>query len=495
MNKRFSYKNTMLAVSLMAFTVTAFFFVLLTDTGGATLSFWLFVCLYLTVAAAFIWRYKRSEELDLFSPAPGLVLLLFLYSIASALYVEDTGTTNFGDIVTTSALKTYYVSCILGLAGIAVGMLLAQRCKNYFDEWPIIRRFKIDNHSFFMKLILYGIATAIIFSPFIYSHFNFTEVHSYGERALTIRLDRREFLASGLFYFFFTILPTTLILCMATLLMGRSKMIWAKYVGAGIFGAYILTNTLAGWRGIIISALTIPLVFYHYRIRHISKRAAAIIVVIIYLFMNALPVVRFTSDPREMFDAIFEETSYQGFTFAKLKSSGELLVGTNLMRLISGLEDGETHFTYGSSVITELLVFVPRAIYPNRPLPMSERFVDLFYPQIYKSGGGRGFFMLQEGFWAFGLVGVFLFLFIYGWSVQIIYQWFRRNMGYDCIALLYSGIYSSLVINAVRSGLIGSYKSALMSILPFLLLIYLPFFKKKTITRVNQENKKSLRIT
>src|SRR4030067_811262 len=168
MYKQVSYNHTMLALSLMSFPVPATFFVLLTDTGGANLRVWLFVYLYLTIAVLFIWGYKGSENLDLFGPAPGLVVLLFLYSVASALYVEGTGTTNYRYIVTTGVLKTYYISCILGLAGIAMGMLLAQRCRIYFDEGPIARRFKIDDHTFFMKLIFYGIAIAIIFSPFIY---------------------------------------------------------------------------------------------------------------------------------------------------------------------------------------------------------------------------------------------------------------------------------------------------------------------------------------
>jgi oligosaccharide repeat unit polymerase len=266
---------------------------------------------------------------------------------------------------------------------------------------------------------------------------------------------------------------------MATLLMIRHRVIWAKLVGVSIFGTYILTNTLAGWRGVVISAAVIPLVFYHYRVKRISKTKAVIVLVLAYLFINGLSVVRFTSDPKQMLDAMREEILDQSFRFADLKSSGELLVGTNLMRLISGLEDGITDFTYGSSVVTELLVFVPRAIYPNRPLPLSEKFVYVFYPHIYSSGGGYGFFILQEGFWAFGLVGVFLFLFIYGWSVQVVYQWFKKNMQYDCVALLYSGIYFSLVLNSVRTGLIVSYKSALMNALPFLLLAYLPPIKTK----------------
>jgi oligosaccharide repeat unit polymerase len=489
MDKRVSSKNKMLFASVTAFTAAAVAFVLATDTGGAGLRFGLFVSIYLAIAFVFMRRYKGPGSLDLFGPAPGLVVLLFLYSVASALYVESMGTTNYGDPVNASVMSTYYISCILGLAGISAGMLVAQWCENFFNDAAIIGRFRIDNHFFFRKLILYGIAVAIVFFPFIYNSFNFTEVPSYAERALALRLEHMASATSGLTEFFLVILPVNLVLSTATLLMIRSRMLWTKLTGAAVFVAYILTNTLAGWRGVVISAAAIPLVFYHYRVKRISKTKAAIVIVLAYLFVNGLSVVRFTSDPKQMFDAMRNEILDQGFTFAKLKSSGELWVGTNLMRLIAGLEDGQTDFTYGSSVVTELLVFVPRAIYPNRPLPLSEEFVNVFYPQVHSAGGGYGFFMLQEGFWAFGLVGVFLFLFIYGWTVQVVYQWFKKNMQYDCVALLYSGIYFSLVLNSVRTGLISSYKSALMNILPFLLLVYLPPIKTKATTHPKQVDK------
>jgi len=465
----------MLVASVTAFTAAAVAFVLATDTGGAGLRFGLFVSIYLMIAYLFITRYKGPGSLDLFGPAPGLVVLLFLYSVASALYVESAGTTNYGDSVNASVMSTYYISCILGLAGISAGMLVAQRCENFFNDGAIVRRFRIDNHTFFRKLILYGTAVAIAFFPFIYKSFDFTNVLSYAERALPLRLEHMASATSGLSEFFLVILPVTLVLCTATLLMIRSRMLWIKLTGAAVLTAYILTNTLAGWRGVVISAAAIPLVFYHYRVKRISGTKAAIVIVLVYLFINGLSVVRFTSDPKQMWDAMRDEITYHGFEFAKLKSSGELLVGTNLMRLISGLEDGETDFTYGSSVVTELLVFVPRAFYPNRPLPLSEKFVNVFYPHVYSSGGGYGFFILQEGYWSFGIVGVLIFMFIYGFSVQMVYQWFSKNMHHDCVGLLYSGIYVPLVLTAVRTGIIGTYKMALMNVFPIMVIMLLPW--------------------
>lgn len=479
----------MLVASMTAFTAAVIALVLVTDIAGGGLRFGLFMSIYLAIGFLFLKKYKGGGSLDLFSPAPGLVVLLFLYSVALALFVESVGTTNFGHLVTANVMTTYYISCILGLAGISAGMLVAKRCENFSDYIPIIQRFRIDNRTFNRKLILYGTAFGIAFFPFIYNSFDFTNVLSYAERALPLRVERAASAASGLSEFFLRIIPSTLILFMATSLMIRRKGIWAKLSGIVIFGSYILANTLAGWRGVVISAVVIPLVFYHYRIKPISKTKAAIVLVLAYLFVSGLAVVRSTSDPKQMLDAMHDEILDQGFRFMDLKSSGELLVGTNLMRLVSGLEDGETDFTYGSSVLTELLVFIPRGIYPNRPLPLSEKFVSIFYPYVYSSGGGYGFFMLQEGYWSFGLVGVFLFLFIYGWSVQVIYQWFKKNMQYDCVALLYSGIYISLVLSTVRTGLVGSYKSALMNVFLFLLLVWLPPIKGKITSHSKQVDK------
>jgi oligosaccharide repeat unit polymerase len=243
-----------------------------------------------------------------------------------------------------------------------------------------------------------------------------------------------------------------------------------RLLGLGIFLTYIIANTLAGWRGAVVAALLIPLFYYHYRIKPLGVRAALVGGLVIYVFVNALSVVRVSSNPIEMIQLMRDNIGSNGLKFASLSSSGELMVGNNLVRLISGIQSGETEFTHGRSVLDGVLVLVPRALYPNRPLALSEEFVEVFYPGVLESGGGRGLFILQDGYWAFGVFGVFVSMVLYGWLVQAIYVRFMRGLSSDLAVLCYSAVYGALVLAAVRTGVISSLKGAFVDSIPFIIL-------------------------
>jgi len=179
--------------------------------------------------------------------------------------------------------------------------------------------------------------------------------------------------------------------------------------------------------------------------------------------------------------SILAESVARGDTsFLKLGHTGEFLVGQNLMRLLIGMRDGETTYTYGESVISELLVFIPRALYRDRPLPLSGRFLDVFYPGLREAGAGYGSFYLTDGYWAFGLVGVLLFMIAHACVVQWIYKAFTENGMTDGTALWWAYLIYVLVFLAVRMGTVGMFKPALINSLPFLLLYFIPTLRLAT---------------
>jgi oligosaccharide repeat unit polymerase len=417
--------------------------------------------------------YIKFNSWDFLSPIVGLVVLIFLYSTASALYVENFGITYHGDRVDNIIMNQFYLACLIGLLGLISGISLV-----YFSKRPLFEWYpRINNIQLYRKMIIYSIICSIVFFPFIISNFNFLDVQSYGQRALELRLERMANLNSGIIETFLTNIPIAIILCTSTLLILRKNKYWSKVIGATVFLTYIFTNTMAGWRGKVVMALIIPLIYYHYRIKRIGIRKAIMAGVLIYFFMNTLSIARSSSDPAEMLNIIKENIGAQGIQFMKLESSSELMVGSNLIRLIDGIQNGETSFNCGKSIITELLIYIPRSIYPNRPQTISEKFVDVFYPGTLELGGGYGFFCLQEGYWAFGFIGVFIFMFFYGASVEMIYRWFIKGRKSDFMVLCYALIYFPLVINAVRSGIMGNYKLAIMAELPMLIIFFLPNIK------------------
>jgi oligosaccharide repeat unit polymerase len=434
---------------------------------------WLFAILYWCLATAFLYRYTRLQPFDILSPAIGLIVLLFLYAFASGVFVEEFGAMYYGEFATASVRRIYYVTCLVGLAGFCAGTLLGTPLRSsgrgVLSPRASTREVPADER-FRGRLIFWSIALGLALAGFVLPQFNFLHVASYSETALNLRLERSAVANAGLKEVFLSQVPATLILCAATLLMFTAKETLLRLLGLSVFLAYVVANTLSGWRGAVVAALLFPMVYYHYRVRALTVRFALIGGLSIYLFVNALAVVRASSNPLEMISVLRENVGTNGLAFARLSSSGELAVGDNLMRLISGIQSGETTFTYGRSVIDELLVFVPRSLYADRPLPLSERFVEVFYPGVLESGGGYGFFILQDGYWAFGIAGVFVFMLAYGLAVQKIYWVFMAHASSDLWVLCYSAVYGALVLAAVRTGTMGSFKGAMINALPFLIL-------------------------
>ena len=173
----------------------------------------------------------------------------------------------------------------------------------------------------------------------------------------------------------------------------------------------------------------------------------------------------------------------QGLNDFSLTYSNELVTATNLHRHIQGLLLGETSYNYGFSLITDVLVWIPRLIYPNRPLPISEQFVEVFYPGVRDMGGGYGFFIIQEGYWAFGVVGVFISMAFFGWIVDGLYRQVLKFQRYDLTLFLYAAVYADVVMASIRSGIVGSFKAGMMHAFPFALVLLIHAVRMRWVNR------------
>lgn len=419
-----------------------------------------FVIAYWIIAGVFIARFLRRVGGDVLAPAIAWPAILFLYMVAPAINALVPGRLPLDFEVPAGALRTYYVCGIAGLIGFGVGTLVAIRRHRWASR-------PLPDHSSLMAKVA-GIA-ALVIAPFAFRS-EFFVVQSYAERAMDLRLERMASNASGIFEAIVAA-ATTLFLASATWLVFRHRSYAIRCAAALLLTWYMSINTLAGWRGVVVAALCIPIAFYHYRIRQAGAIAAAGIAIAIYLFMATLSVVRTTADPAEMARTLRDQFRDEGLSFAQLESMTELQVGGNLIRLIIGVDERETQFTMGRSILSELAVYVPRAVFPNRPLSMSETYMEVFYPGARQQGEGRGLFILAEGYWALGVVGVFAFMVVFGWSLEIVYEKLILNSRNDFGALCYGVVFYTLVVETVRSGVLLSYKVALIRTLPFLVII------------------------
>lgn len=433
--------------------------------------FWLFNLLFAAIAGLASWHFYRGRAGDVFAPLVPSIVLLYLYVSSSALYAMEFGSTMYQDAVGRDVMRTFYLASLLGLTGLSVGFLLGKRSPATLPGWMDVDPALTDDELFRLLKVLAPVI-GILCLPWVLEAFDFVRVKGYAETALEGRLLKREQGSSQpLVEVFLQQVPLVLLLGLGLLLLFRDRRLPWRLVGLGLIAAHVATALLGGQRAVLMLAGTMVLVFVHYRVHPLRGWTLVGIFVSGYLVINALSFVRVTNDPREMLTLLRSAWESGDSRFLALAQSGEFAVGQNLMRLIAAIQGGEVGFTYGSSVLTEALVFVPRAILPGRPLPLSEQFVEIFYPGIREIGGGYGFFYLMEGYWALGLPGVLLFMTAFGWSVSIVYRAFTQGTMTDFKAMWYAFVLYALVLASVRTGIIGAYKAALLYSIPFLLVL------------------------
>jgi len=455
----------------MAFLLASLFGVTLFGLGydllPASWHFGWFTGFYLALGLLAVHGYRRGRFLDVFAPLlPGLVLL-YLYAAASALAIEVTGISNSGDVISPGVLRPYYLACLLGGAGLGLGSVLSP----HPGSDPFSRALGPEDGRFLRILWVLAPILGCLCLPWLRESFDVLHVKGYVQTAGEGRLIKQAMGSSQpLQEVFLTQVPRVLILALAVLAVVRTRNLGARLLGAGVLFLHGATLILGGQRGILAMFGAFLLAFWHYRIRPMTFPALAGVFVAGFLMTSTLSFVRVTSDPAEMVRLLGEGLRSGDTGFLAFRSSTEFAVGQNLMRLIDGLDHGQARFTHGASILTEAETYIPRILYSGRPLPMSERFLEVFYPGIREEGGGLGFFILMEGYWAFGLPGVFLSMVFFGWALDRVYLAFSRNGMTDFSAMWYGYVLYSCVFMSIRTGLLGTFKVALMVSLPFLLV-------------------------
>lgn len=441
--------------------------IVLAFTLFAYAEFWpafAFAGAFVAFSLAVLWTGSDATTMDVFRPYYCVAALLFLYSITAPMIVSTTGAAFYGEVVDPQDMTVYYLACIASIAGVAVGTLVASADADKPSVRVNSETRSNETRALIVTTLFIGVATAKNWLP----SFNPAAATSYADEALALRLRWMSDSSAGLTETMLKTIPTMLVLFVATIAVFRSRVfVWRAAGGAALFG-YVATSLLSGWRGSMMIGLLVVAVYIHYRVRPFRWREMVVGGLCAYVLVNGLAVARASVDPREMIRVLRDEVGDHGLGFLTLQRSGELATSSNLLRLISGIRAGESDYGWGSIALGQFAAFIPRTLMPDRPDMASEHFVKVFYPGVFESGGGYGFFMVQDGYWDFGLLGAFLYCAIYAFALERLYRSLKRNFDSDLVVLLYALLYSQLALSVVRSGLVGSVKAAMISALPAL---------------------------
>lgn len=444
-------------------------------TSHEVLGFWLFQATFVAVAGLFLYWHVQTHEGDILHPLVITVLLLYLYATGSSLYVIEEGCTFFEFQVGPDIVDRFHLCCVIGLVGLVMGAWAGQ-CGSVGTnrQAPVRASWAVPDPECWIKLLVYGVVLALPAMSSVLSHFDPSNVRSYDETCFESRivaLDNPGQVILGVL----AAIPAQYLFAGGLLALLRQKYVPLRIFAGVLVGLYVLVPLQGGFRGLVIGPAIMALAVFHYRVKRIGMALFASVVLVGYLFVTAMSIARQTSDLGAMVDIVLAEVRDGNTDRFSLRNSTELLAAQNLMNLMQFIDSGQTSFTYGASIWNDLVVFVPRALYPNRPLAMAQQFAELVNEGATDAGMGYGFFILQEGYWICGVPGVFVTMFFVGWGVEKLYAWFMRRMAYDIVALAYGG-FLAVCAASVRSGILIQIKAALMLIVPFFVLGRLPSF-------------------
>jgi oligosaccharide repeat unit polymerase len=443
----------MLCLGLVAVLAAAF--------NSQVLSFFAFWALF-----AFPCFLSTSDKkLDVFRPCVGLSILLLVYSLSALLFLGEAGVDYYGNQPSAVDVTVFMAATLLATLGISVGAW-----------WPrvLIRRTRrggVPGAVTGIRAInISAISLGVLFIWAVYDRFLPWMATTYGEIALTSRIEASANVFAGPTEILTNVFPETLIICAAVqILFDRHQAAVVRGAAVILFVAYTFTMLLSGWRGQMMLAVLTLGMYFHYRVRAITIGRAAVMAVCVYMIINLMSVARVSSNPVEMARAVLEEFDSRGVAFISIANSGELATSTNLLTLIEGIRSGSTDFKYGSLAASQVISFLPRGVSPDRPGFGSEQFTQVFFPNVAAMGGGVGFFFPQDGYWDYGLIGVFIYSVFFSVILELLYIKFRANAYSNLALFFYALAYSQLVMTSVRGGMFAALKGALIVCSPLLI--------------------------
>lgn len=230
---------------------------------------------------------------------------------------------------------------------------------------------------------------------------------------------------------------------------------------------FILFSLTSGHRTSLIEVILALLVVINYRIQLIKTKYLAIIGVTGLFFLVALGHLRSESNIKDMYSLMSEN----GKELFEVASSGEFsnTVGTCFTYIERNIK-GEGSINFGLSWLNEIAMFIPNFLWHNRPLPLPEQYVKKFHPEA-PDGYGEGWFVLTDGYMAFGVLGVLLEMFILGIVLSRTYLYFmRHNDDLNMILYIFLLCYT---FTLVRTSFLGTLKNYLLEMIPFFIIMFL----------------------
>lgn len=249
-----------------------------------------------------------------------------------------------------------------------------------------------------------------------------------------------------------------------------------------MFVLMTLIQLVMGNRSLILTAALAALTFIHHTIRRFRGWEILTLGMIVIAGLNLYGFLRssdyeglggFVAKTRQEFTELLESGHLHTSLFYTF-TIGEFVVPFETFPQMIRTVGSEIEPLWGLSFVRAPLYYIPGAVFPNRPLPLTNWYMQRFYGNEFGLNEGRAFFILAEGYLNFGVAGVFFVMMVWGIFLGILREYKARASGEPGALLLYSvtlafifrairGDFSSLVVALPTQNLIPALLGVLIS--------------------------------
>lgn len=407
-----------------------------------------------------------TRRYDVFQPLSFAILSVFIGVTGRTIYV----TFSSGERATQVLLRGRPPEFLLpALLVILVG--LGFFVLGYLQKLPRlpVGRFKIARYSTWSTRRLFMIVAVLTLLSLIASGmflqktgFTFGDLTDLsGKRFVALEEAESGYTALGYLRWMASLSQVAFLLIIAW--FARSGKRWrsaAGLVAIGMFGLAALFPFLTSARGALLWLVISSVVVWHYARHRLSIRSVVIVAVVAVITLSLM--ISFRSGEANPWERLSLTSISE-----RLFGSRDFLDVTTTASIIEALEGGRLDLSYGSTYFAWLYAPIPRTVWPDKPAVSAGWDIKR---QVFGLGGAGGIppGAMGEAFWAFGIGGVVVMMWLLGAIVGAIYRTLRPYLSINKNMLV---IYAGVFLPWSLAVLGGGWSNALIGAIQKLILL------------------------
>jgi hypothetical protein len=435
------------------------------------------VSVYLTalfLAVAFVLSRQPSD--DLLRPFIWLIGLYVAYAVGGVFFVE----VNFQNETSRDAELIFAVTSLVGLLAMHFGHSLGLRRGTKATAGSAADHRVADPGSFLILCLATAAVAAYPGREWVADRLLPSRIVAYGDWAFSSRAEALLDPQSGIGAYSGELCIFLVLTALLVPLFCGWKVRWLTVAIAFALAALTLKSGQKSYSLFLVSGL---IAWWNYRKKRLAGSHLLIAGALAYLCLTLFNHVRHTSSLEEMATSAVDLVRSDP-VFLTPAYGGELTSAVHeYLILLDAMKTGQAKITYGGTLLRDIAAFIPRPIWPDRPLSASQYYMQSFYPKAFEEGRGVGLYLVAEAYWAFGFMGVVAELAFVGWFCGLVYQKLTPRSGDPLRALLYVYALQFLVVPAVRGGFVLCIKGGLMFVGPVGLMLMLAISLRRRMRR------------